>query len=221
MRGTRLTMALVLVAARPARSTPPHVLFLLADDFGWANLGVHMRAATGGADPLVHGVHTPTLDALIGEGILLERHYAYKICSPSRSSLQTGRLAMHVNSKNTGVAARNAADPVSGYAGIPLNMTGLGHKMRAGGYATHMVGKWDAGMATPAHTPEGRGYDSFFGFFQHASDYWSYSTGLLVRSARAHARLCAGMHASRSAGLLVRSARAAARAPGCTRAAGR
>ena len=51
-------------------------------------------------------------------------------------------------------------------------MTGIASKMRAAGYRTHMTGKWDAGMATWDHTPMGRGYESFFGYFQHANDYY-------------------------------------------------
>lgn len=79
----------------------------------------------------------------------------------------------------------NPQDPVSGFAAIPRNMTGIGTKMAAGGYRTHMhgwrgggrgeggwtpafrfsdlsptPGKWDAGMATMDHTPHGRGYES-------------------------------------------------------------
>lgn len=59
-------------------------------------------------------VQTPNMDSLVDNGILLERHYAYKICSPSRCSLQTGRLAVHVNTVNTGVTYWNPGDNVSG-----------------------------------------------------------------------------------------------------------
>ena len=72
----------------------------------------------------------------------------------------------------------NPRDPVSGYAGIPRNMTGIGHKLKEAGYATHMVGKWDAGLATPEHTPLGRGFDSWLGFYGHANDYWTYDNTL-------------------------------------------
>ena len=41
------------------------------------------------------------------------------------------------------------------------------------GYATHHVGKWDAGMATPTHTPHGRGYDSSLNYFGHGNWAWS------------------------------------------------
>ena len=45
---------------------------------------------------------------------------------------------------------------------IPQNITGIGTKMKEGGYATHMVGKWDTGMATLDHTLQGRVFDIHF-----------------------------------------------------------
>ena len=58
-------------------------------------------------------------------------------------------------------------------------MTGLGSKMKQAGYETHFIGKWDAGWATPEHTPLGRGFDSFLGFLQAENDYWSKDRGPL------------------------------------------
>lgn len=73
----------------------------------------------------------------------------HKYCSPTRSSLQSGRLPVHVNILNADMSSWNPADPVSGFAGVPRNMTGISAVMREGGYATHMVGKWDAGEKFP------------------------------------------------------------------------
>jgi arylsulfatase I/J len=56
---------------------------------------------------------------------------------------------------------------------IPRNMTGLAEVLKRAGYATHQVGKWDCGMATPYHTPKGRGYDTSLGYFSHGN--WMYS----------------------------------------------
>eukprot|EP01064_Diplonema_japonicum_P010618 TRINITY_DN1785_c0_g1_i1.p1 TRINITY_DN1785_c0_g1~~TRINITY_DN1785_c0_g1_i1.p1 ORF type:complete len:532 (+),score=127.75 TRINITY_DN1785_c0_g1_i1:635-2230(+) len=142
----------------------PHVLLVFADDFGWANVGLHTHD-----DEVV----TPNIDAYAAQGIELDRHYAYKFCSPSRSSLQSGRLPVNVNVENASPTVSNPADPVGGYAGIPVNMTTLAWKMRQAGYRAHMTGKWDAGMATPMHTPIGRGYESWLGYFHHANDYWT------------------------------------------------
>jgi len=158
-------------AHKAAMSRRPHMVFVLADDYGWANFGVHRRDAESSHQARAE-VHTPVLDALADAGILLERHYAYKICAPSRSSLQSGRLAVHVNVGNTRETVFNASDPVSGAAGIPRNMTGLAQKLQQAGYRTHLVGKWDAGMATPEHTPLGKGYETWLGYFLHFNDYW-------------------------------------------------
>ncbi|GMH93176.1 hypothetical protein TrVE_jg9564 [Triparma verrucosa] len=147
----------------------PHIVTILVDDWGWSNFGSHREGVSQGALEQ----HTPNIDSLLNSGVDLNRHYAYKICSPSRSSLQSGRHPDHVNPLNTGVLVNNPSDPVSGYQGIPKNMTGIAEKLKTKGYKTHMTGKWDAGMATPSHTPQGRGYDSFYGYFQHANNYWN------------------------------------------------
>ena len=83
---------------------------------------------------------------------------AFHACSPTRSALQSGRLPLHVNTHNSDPTIYNATSATGTGSGIPRNMTGVATKLRAGGYATHFVGKWDAGMATPDHTPRGRGY---------------------------------------------------------------
>lgn len=157
-----------------AQAAPkPHVLLLLADDYGWADWGIHNDGSGPSGMQLRAEIQTTNLDQLAREGVLLDRHYTFRICSPSRSSLMSGRLPMHVNWKNTGFTFLNKEDPVSGSAGIPRNMTGMAAKLREAGYRTHMVGKWDAGAATPEHTPWGKGFETFFGYHQHANDYWN------------------------------------------------
>ena len=70
----------------------------------------------------------------------MDRHYVYKFCSPSRSALQSGRNPYHVNPLNAAPNIRNPSDPVSGFAGIPRNMTGIATKMKAAGYQTAFFG---------------------------------------------------------------------------------
>ena len=73
------------------------------------------------------------MEGLIHEGILFDRHYVYKYCSPTRSALQSGRNPIHVNPLNQDPQISNTDDPVSGFAGIPRNMTGIATKMVAAG----------------------------------------------------------------------------------------
>jgi len=143
----------------------PHIVMVLVDDWGWNNVGYHR--------PNNPEVQTPNIDNLVKEGIELNRHYVYHYCSPSRASLQSGRLPVHVGYTDDLNEAVNPKDPVKGFAGIPRNMTGMAEKMRKGGYRTHATGKWDAGMATWDHTPMGRGYETWLGYYHHANDYWT------------------------------------------------
>ena len=134
----------------------PHIFMMVVDDFGWANFGPHRNSSN---DPN-NEVQTPVMDELAKDGILLERNYLFWYCSPSRSSLQTGRNPIHVNVNNDDMTLFNEADPVGGCQGIPRNMTGIGNKMSAAGYQTHFYGKWHVGVCSPDHSPSGRGWEN-------------------------------------------------------------
>ena len=76
---------------------------------------------------------------------ILERLYTYEFCSPSRSSLLSGRMPQHVNIHND--------DQTRPGAGIPVEMATIPSKLREAGYRTHHLGKWHVGYSTPQHTP--------------------------------------------------------------------
>ena len=96
----------------------PNIVLVLADDFGHANIGYNRDPN----DPASSEIHTPVMDKLASEGVILQRHYTYRICGPSRASLQSGRLASHVNVFNTGITVKNPRDPISGFTGIPRSV---------------------------------------------------------------------------------------------------
>ena len=77
-----------------AQQSKPNLVFMLVDDCSWANVGYHR-------DPPTKEVVTPNIDGLVKEGLELDQHYVYQVCSPSRSSLMSGRLPIHGNDKNT------------------------------------------------------------------------------------------------------------------------
>lgn len=120
----------------------PHIVYVLIDDWGWANVCYHR-------DPPTCEVDTPNIDSLVKDGLELDQFYAYKFCSPSRSSLMTGRFPIHVNDRNHSIQNYNPKDPVSGFAGIPRNMTTS--KLKEAGYARHMVGAGSRSHTRP-HT---------------------------------------------------------------------
>jgi len=146
----------------------PHIFFFLADDYGWANIGYHNEEN--------REVQTPTLNKLMRSGVELDRFYTFNQCGPSRSALLSGRDPQHVNYVNNGAMSWNKTNKISGYGGVPPNMTLMGTKMKAAGYKTAYTGKWDVGFASEAQMPYANGFDTFLGYLQHANSYCSTKT---------------------------------------------
>lgn len=88
------------------------------------------------------------MDALVRAGIELNRTYAYKFCSPTRSSLQSGRLPTHVNVVNANPDIHNAQDPISGFAAIPRERGSSVRRIAR--YCANPVGVRPAGAMLPS-----------------------------------------------------------------------
>merc|ERR1719198_454990 len=127
---------------------------ILADDLGWASVGWHRPKEVPRTE-----IHTPNMDKLVENGIELDRAYVMWFCAPSRSSLQSGRLPVHEHISALGIVSFKGDQGM----GMPNNMTGMAEPLKAAGYATHFVGKWDVGFANPAQLPVRRGYDTSWG----------------------------------------------------------
>jgi len=125
---------LLLAVLGAAAAKKPNILHILLDDFGWADAGWHRS-------PGYTDIQTPQMNALVAEGVELDRLYVFQFCSPSRCAMQSGRNPIHVNTVNGAPDLLNPKDLVSGYAGIPRNMTGIAEHMVLAGYETHMYGK--------------------------------------------------------------------------------
>ena len=80
---------------------------------------------------------------------------------------------MHVNVLNSDLAAANLSDPISGFAGIPRNMSALPARLKEAGYRTVAAGKFHLGLATPDHLPRGRGYDESLVYLDGANGLWN------------------------------------------------
>eukprot|EP01084_Bolivina_argentea_P000011 19_1 len=135
-------------------ASKPNIIFVMADDQGWNNIGFHNK-----------NIITPTINALVAQGIRLDRMYVYKFCSPTRSSFLSGRYPLHVNQENSSTTQAGQ--------GVPINMTLIAGKMKQAGYATHQIGKWHIGQATNANIPYGRGFDSSIGYFNWGEDHYT------------------------------------------------
>jgi len=129
-------------------SAQPNVLVIIADDLGYADIGVH-----GGAE-----VPTPHIDALAASGVRCTSGYvSAPYCSPSRAGFLTGKAATrfgHEFNPHVGDEAK---------LGLPLDQRTIANVLHDAGYATALVGKWHQGFDT-AHHPQSRGFDEYFGF---------------------------------------------------------
>jgi len=159
---------------QPAASSPskPHIVMVLGDDVGWNQVGYQTSLG---------GFSTPHIDALAGAGVRLKRMYAHFICSPSRTALQSGRAPHRVNLENFGAFDYLPGGGEWAYPGVPPLYEGLGSVMRRGGYTTHMLGKWHAGMAVAQQTPAGKGYHEALVHFSCTVNGWTYSGGRPLR----------------------------------------
>lgn len=83
---TSVVTLLATLCLSKCQTTKPHILLIIADDFGYNDIGYH------GSE-----IKTPTLDKLAGEGVKLENYYVQPICTPTRSQLMSGRYQVHVS----------------------------------------------------------------------------------------------------------------------------
>jgi arylsulfatase A-like enzyme len=143
--------------ATAARSAGrPNILFILADDLGYADLSCYGRP----------DYRTPVLDGLARDGLMMTSAYANSaVCSASRTALITGRYQYRLKV--------GLFEPGGGGAdyGIPDGHPTLPSLLQRQGYRTSLFGKWHLG-SPPKYSPIHRGYDYFFGFMGGASDYF-------------------------------------------------
>jgi arylsulfatase A-like enzyme len=144
----RPLLLLFALCSSLSAATQPNVLVIIADDLGYADIGVH-----GGAE-----VPTPNIDALAASGVRCTSGYvSAPYCSPSRAGFLTGKAATrfgHEFNPHVGDEAK---------LGLPLDQRTIANVMHDAGYATALIGKWHQGFDA-AHHPQSRGFDEYFGF---------------------------------------------------------
>lgn len=152
-----LTAASVAGEGRAAGSGKPNIIFIMADDLGYADVGVY------GA----RGHETPYLDALAADGILFTQGYANApICSPTRVGLLTGRYQQRVS-----IGLHEPVSPAAGNDRLDPKLPTIASQLRKQGYATHLVGKWHVG-SVPQDSPLLYGYDHYYAITTGAADYF-------------------------------------------------
>lgn len=127
---------------------------------GWGNAGWHNK----------DNVVTPNMDSLVeNDAVELDRHYVFFYCSPTRSSLLSGRYPAHVSEDNGNACTLEGA--------VPRNMTTIASKLQRAGWKTHQIGKWHLGQIHNGSIPASRGFDSSYGYLGGAEDHYLNTNG--------------------------------------------
>src|SRR5215831_3656215 len=130
-----------------AAADKPNVVFILADNVGYGDLGPY-----GGGE--LRGAPTPRIDQMAREGLRLTQFLVEPACTPSRAALMTGQYSI-----------RNSLSPIA-IEGTPYTLSAraftMGELFKGGGYATAIFGKWHLGSA-PQSLPTAHGFDEFYG----------------------------------------------------------
>jgi arylsulfatase A-like enzyme len=149
----------------------PNIIFIVADDLGFADLGCY-----GGRDAKF-GKVSPVLDQLAGNGIKFTQGYSNSpVCSPTRFALMTARYQYRL--RGAAEEPINSKARHSNTLGLPPEHPTLPSLLQQSGYNTALMGKWHLGYP-PAFGPLRSGYDEFFGPMAGGVDYFTHcsSTG--------------------------------------------
>jgi len=143
---------LLPLLAHVSSAAPPHLLMILQDDLGHYDVGWNnpdMKDVSG------------NLTSLAESGIVLNNHYVFYWCSPTRRSFLTGRLPLH------------HGEMLSNYASdeIDLRWKTIAEKLKAVGYKNYWFGKGHTGYKSMAHLPVNRGFDNHTGFLIGRQNY--------------------------------------------------
>jgi len=146
-------LALLLVGCAGApevrREKTPNIIFILADDLGYGELGCYGQKK----------ILTPRLDKMAAEGLRFTNAYSGNaVCAPSRCSLMTGLHQGHAHVRD------NRTYGVEGQTPLPASTVTIARLLQSAGYATGAMGKWGLGGPGTEGDPNRQGFDLFYGF---------------------------------------------------------
>jgi arylsulfatase A-like enzyme len=165
LRGAALGIAALASGVDPVfgeqSSARPNIVFIMADDLGYADVGCYGRP----------DLRTPNVDNLAAKGVRFLQAYANSaVCSATRTALITGRYQDRLSV--------GLDEPLAGRdVGLVPDVPTLPSLLKRAGYSTTLVGKWHLGLL-PKYGPLKSGYDHFYGIRQGAVDYYTHSNDL-------------------------------------------
>jgi len=140
-----------MVYAQKEKQTLPNIIFILADDLGYGDIGVYGQKH----------IQTPNIDALAKKGMKFTDFYAGStVCAPSRATLMTGQHTGNTYIRGNGELPLRAQDII------------LPQRLKQAGYVNGMVGKWGLGLEGTEGVPEKKGWDFFTGHLHHVEGHY-------------------------------------------------
>ncbi|MBN1443433.1 MAG: sulfatase-like hydrolase/transferase, partial [Planctomycetes bacterium] len=142
---------------------PPNVIYILADDLGYAELGCYGQKI----------IRTPNIDRLASEGLRFTQFYAGSaVCAPSRCVLMTGLHGGHAFVRDNHEIG--GWETFRGQIPLPAGSATIAEMLKRKGYATGCFGKWGLGGVGSSGDPLRQGFDRFFGYNcqRHAHNYY-------------------------------------------------
>jgi arylsulfatase A-like enzyme len=160
-----LVLALLTACEPEAPPRPPNIIYMLADDLGYGELGSYGQTK----------IHTPNLDALAAEGMRFTQHYAGSpVCAPSRGTLMTGLHTGHGQIRDNFEVGGYPDPDELGQMPLDSGTYTVATMLRDAGYVTGAIGKWGLGGRETLGQPHYQGFDYFFGYLdqQLAHNFW-------------------------------------------------
>jgi arylsulfatase len=152
----------------------PNIVYILADDLGYGELGVYGQQK----------IETPNIDALAKNGMMFTQHYAFPVCAPSRYLLLTGKNSGHAYIRDNdewrergdvwSLTAMEANPFLEGQLPIPDSTITIAKMLKKAGYINGIIGKWGLGAPMTAGVPNNQGFDYFYGFNCQRQDHTYY-----------------------------------------------
>eukprot|EP01063_Lacrimia_lanifica_P034149 TRINITY_DN6249_c0_g1_i6.p1 TRINITY_DN6249_c0_g1~~TRINITY_DN6249_c0_g1_i6.p1 ORF type:complete len:547 (+),score=190.94 TRINITY_DN6249_c0_g1_i6:40-1680(+) len=161
---------LAALAAVHDAPSKPDIVFIVADDLGFNEMGYRNSS---------RGLMTPFLDDLAFSGVQLENYYVQPICSPTRSALMTGRYPVHLGLQANVIFYDTPW-------GIDLKEKFIPQIAKEQGYATAAYGKWHLGMFKDDYMPTSRGFDEYEGYLQGCGSKWTHVGGCCDEGSPTH-----------------------------------
>ena len=159
----------VLAGCQQSATAPPNIIYFLADDLGYGEVGVYGQQI----------IRTPNIDRLASEGLRFTNHYSGSpVCAPSRCTLLTGRHTGHCYVRDNFELGGFADDEERGQLPLLPGAFTLGRMLQEAGYATAVIGKWGLGGPESTGIPNEQGFDFFYGYLDQKQAHNYYPTHL-------------------------------------------